>query len=415
MRVLIQEQLQQQKSQESSSPFSQPVPVVGLVPCAVGATYLEEWSPNFRHRNNKGLPKCDSGSTYTSNLVPPLPLRLTIPDNANYQPRSNRGCHNLFSCSLRSFYIALLQATRSFPEISGDATDSSEVEAIKALVGGVVWSQGCNDSIDVPESQRGVLKFLGKSAADSYEDRQAAFLRDMRWGLEGVVLLVHQQLQQRRRRRNPLFSPLAPKACTLPPPEHHWPPIVTVAVTATRPWMVHLSDIRRYQLSAATRVPNLLTVDSLGSFLKTDCVHLTTSAAMSLGQLLAGAMVHLMRPPHPTESPENTSDIQKAQPPSLVLSVSAMVPPSDSNLYAQFSTARSRCEEVLNDYYTRMTKEERRKNKKKYPIFDTGLKPVNFVRALMSYTYPTLYSLFSCGCGYCRCTVRFTSRVSWLS
>lgn len=385
--------------------------VVGLVPTAVGATFLEEWAPIFRHRDIRGIPKCreslkSSGpKSVTPAQVPAATpeihgaqaqvLFLTVPENANYQPEANRGCHNLLACALRSFYGALLQAaavhvrSHNFSsrkhslegETEGERKLEKEggVEAIRALVGGLVWSQGCNDSIDVPSSLQGTLRYLGQAASDTYGNRQAAFMSEVRWCLEGVVHLVHQQIERKNctyagtNTANTHASTDTPLIPPLPPF-----PIVMVAVTGTRPWMVHLRAIRHEQLMASTRIPRLLTVDSLGSFLKTDCVHLTTAAALSLGHLLAVAMQHLLSAPSSTSNATTTADSNIAVGVPL-LSIADIAPPHDLELYAAFCSARCRCEEVLNDYYNNMTREDRLKNKKKYPIFGTGLKPVNFV------------------------------------
>ena len=350
------------------------------------------------------------------------PLFLMIPDNANYQPTANRGCYNLLSCALRSFYGALLQSavhlhsrdhSRSEKEQGqgqeqrqkqqleeGLEGEQQEVSAIRALVGGLLWSQGCNDSINVPSSLQGVLRHLGQTAADTYEDRQETFMREIRWCLEGVILLVHRHVYGTRKREPTATVPACTSDASSSSSSRNSSsstrlpiPIVMVAVTATRPWMVHLRAIQHQQLNAPSRIPRLLTVDSLGSFLKTDCVHLTTAAALSLGHLLATAMRRLLLHPHSAAATHDELDKQ--------LSIADMAPPHDLTLYAAFCDARCRCEEVLNDYYNNMTREDRLLNKKKYPIFGTDLKPVNFVSMLSSVlskanSFPSFRSCLLC-------------------
>lgn len=337
---------------------------VGLVPAAVGGTWLEEWGATFRRREASGTPSCSARPGPGPGSGAAHALYLNMPDNANYQPHANRGCHNLLACALRSFFCALLSSTVALRE-EALLTPEAELRQVRALVGGVVWSQGENDCVEVGRGAGG-LRWLGRAAADTYGDRQAAFMQDLRWCLEGVALLVHQCTTG-------FPQPLAcPQPLRVLPPAGSsasscsWPPIVTVAVTATRPWMVYLREVRGQQLEAALRVPNLLTVDSLGCLLKTDCVHLTTAAALSLGYLLAAAMSVLLLP--------------AATPAGLpVLSIAELASPHDQELHEQFTRARGRCEEVLERHYRAVTREERQLSKKKYPIFGTGLKPVNFV------------------------------------
>ena len=345
--------------------------VVGLVPAAVGATCLEEWEPSFCSRDSSGIPKCTVESTADVKEA----IFISTPDNANYQPHANRGCHNLLSCALRSFYSALLLSAKNI-ELGDLAQD--KVAKIRSLVGGLIWSQGENDTVNVPETSKGVLSHLGPSAADSYADRQAAFLQDFRWAFEGIVWLVYEQSKSQSWDTIPpppnVTSTLAgehvsdnfPKTSSRDWPSS-WPAIVTVAITGTRPWMVHLRDVRHHQLAVASQLPNLITVDSLGGFLKTDCVHLTTAAALILGHLLASAMAHLLSINHAEQSYP------------FPLSIADVATRGDVQHYSLFCKARSRCEDILNDYYNSLTRDERQKNKKKYPIFGTGLKPVNFV------------------------------------
>jgi hypothetical protein len=318
-------------------------------------------------------------------------LCLVTPDNANYQPRANRGCYNLLSCALRSFYGALILSARSAANAPGDSAEH-ELARIRGLVGGVLWSQGENDSIDVPQAQRGVLRHIGNCAATTYEHRQEAFMHDLRWCLEGVVLIVHQNLSAARTLPPPPPSP-ALSSALLPAEEGGggasggscWPPIVLVASTATRPWMVHLRDVRHAQLSAPARVHRLLVVDALGSFLKDDCVHLTAEAVLALGKLLADAMHRLLgggsaSPPRVTQQ-QQEQQLQQEEAQLTTLSIADTASSHDLSLYASFCVARSRCEDVLNAHYSTLTREDRAQSRKKYPIFGTGLKPVNFVSA----------------------------------
>ena len=335
--------------------------VVGLVPAAVGATFLEEWAPNFRCRDSKGLPKCNKlcGEPNNKNSI-----FMTVPDNAKYQPLSHKGCFNLLSCAMRSFYGALLKA--SLKLIGKQMVAEDILKAIRSQVGGLIWSQGCNDSISVPESLEGTLHYLGRTAADTYQDRQSAFMHFVRWCFEGIVALVHQHMISMKFCESAVGECLEEKKRKV----LSWPPIVMVAVTGTRPWMVYLQDIRRQQLAAASQIPNLITVDSLGSFLKNDCVHITTAASLSLGYLLASAMAHLL---HGGEKAHPARQDQ------LNFTVSRAATPQDLSLYRSFCRARSTCERALNNYYNNMTKNDRLKNKKKYPIFESGINPQNFV------------------------------------
>lgn len=196
--------------------------LVGLIPVAVGATALHEWMPEH------------------------------VDDSFASRQAYHAGGSNLFSCALRSIYLALKQSRKS----GGCCCPS---------VLGVLWYQGENDCT------------LGLEAARSYGTRFALFVYELRLAIE-----VLEEISSGAARRPPRVLP-----------------VVTTAITTTRGALLeHLCIVREQQL----RVPEeemegITVVDACGVGLKADCIHLTSQSLALISGEMARQMVSLLRAP----------------------------------------------------------------------------------------------------------------------
>ncbi|CAM9722776.1 unnamed protein product, partial [Ectocarpus fasciculatus] len=123
-----------------------------------------------------------------------------------------------------------------------------------SAIGGILWYQGCND------------------AADSEHVAQTLYPK-----------------------RFPRFMSFVREADRLAASADRIP-VVTVAITSTRPMLTHIKTIRRYQLNQAQLdVPNLAVVDAQGAALSKDSIHLECKSYVLLGYLLKKQMVALKK------------------------------------------------------------------------------------------------------------------------
>ena len=211
--------------------------IVGLIPVAVGATALHEWMPDFP---NEGFLQQQA-----------------------YHP----GGPNLFSCALRSIYLALKQSRG----VSGDFQKSPSIS-------GVLWYQGENDCT------------LGSEAALSYGARFELFLGELRLAVEVLEMIATGSFWQERTK------------CVLP--------VVTTAITSTRGALLeHLCIVREQQLclgsSSGKVLEKVAVVDAVGCGLKVDCIHLTSHSLALLSAEMARQMVALLRDQvQPGKSPQ---------------------------------------------------------------------------------------------------------------
>ena len=217
--------------------------MVGLIPAAVGGASLEEWMPDYIWNGNNA-----EGGTLSPIYYP--------------------GCHNLFSCALRSAYLSLRSC--------GGGS-----------IRGILWYQGCTDA-----SMEGELPH-------TYSRRFQSFVTCMRSMIQAVQRFVADELRHEKL-VNFSLSATAPDNEPFNLPDQHAEddppqliPIVTVAVTSTRPWL-SLDLIRRQQLLASQEIPSLDVVDAFGSLLAADCIHLTTLSLLRLGIRMASSMLRLL-------------------------------------------------------------------------------------------------------------------------
>jgi hypothetical protein len=247
---------------------------INLIPTAIGSTSLEEWAPGY-------LPGLGASSGLTFTTTPNA--------NATY----HEGCPNILSCAMRSLFLALMSIQ--------PASDSggSSVATKKVRVHGILWYQGENDATLPPEK------------AGSYGERFSSFLQEVRWivsVIESVVNFLRRYEREHERVGLEIMHGEVSGA------EDHWglddfpeftsrtaphplvhPPIVTTAITSTRPWLRELSSIRQQQLASANRANGIAVVDAFGLILKPDCIHLTGDSALIIGERMALEMIALQR------------------------------------------------------------------------------------------------------------------------
>ena len=228
---------------------------LGLLPCAVGATSLNEWLPDFfltniiKIKTQKDSPVI--GEKDVISVEVPICDNagfLRVPPNALYQ----FGCLNLFACTLRSIFQSLHIISSMFNEVSFD---------------GILWYQGCNDATQTRE------------VACSYRERFEQFVRNLHESIRSIVEYVGNNSRDGFK----LFLPMQL-------------PMLTVVITATRPWMTHLEIVRNQQVSCDMMVVlsekmegsvYIKAIDAFGLPLKSDNVHLMAISSYHLGVCLA--------------------------------------------------------------------------------------------------------------------------------
>lgn len=185
------------------------------------------------------------------------------PPNACYSPHNV----NILGCALRSVYLSVL------------ALSPDERTRAGSAIGGILWYQGCNDAADSEHV-----------AQTLYPKRFPRFMSFVR---EAVQVIVQAAVLRCRPSDAPLCAycdkdRLAASADRIP--------VVTVAITSTRPMLTHIKTIRRYQLNQAQLdVPNLAVVDAQGAALSKDSIHLECKSYVLLGYLLKKQMVALKK------------------------------------------------------------------------------------------------------------------------
>ena len=186
------------------------------------------------------------------------------PSNACYHPHNI----NILGCALRSVYLSVLALDQ------GETTHLDSEPAI----GGILWYQGCNDAAD--------SKYVAETLYSMRFPRLMAFVR------EAVQVIVEGAVS---RWTEPTPSSTCVDNGRLTSCAMHIP-VVTVAITSTRPILKHIKAIRRYQLNQAQRdVPNLAVVDAQGAALSKDSIHLECESYIVLGCLLKKQMVALRK------------------------------------------------------------------------------------------------------------------------
>jgi hypothetical protein len=130
----------------------------GLIPVAIGGTGINEWLPDYGL--NKNCNKiCSSYSSCKDDVVPILTIDIDNKDNSIEFPNAKYydRCFNLFSCALRSIYLALSTNKKDDYQSKADDVDIS-----------VLFYQGESDCT------------IGKAMADTYTDRFQLFVADFK-------------------------------------------------------------------------------------------------------------------------------------------------------------------------------------------------------------------------------------------
>lgn len=258
-----------------------------LIPAAVGSSYLHEWQPDYRAvLSDSNIPACCKDGF------------LLTPPNAAYHSLdpTTFSCPNLFSAALRCVYKAFKSLTKKS----------------HCSITGVLWFQGENDAS------------LPTEAAAKYGQNFAHFVQKLRHHLCQITNFM-MACECRIKGDNLLSSPLQVPI-----------PIVTAAITSTRVWLKEQRLIREQQLSysyshahtqprtqssssqsvTSEDEADISVIDTFGSVLKPDCIHLCTSAQIDLGFRFAREMARLLSRQHGTcrskqldESLHLTSDL----------------------------------------------------------------------------------------------------------
>jgi hypothetical protein len=253
--------------------------VVGLIPMAVGSTSIAEWQPD-----------------YVSNYS--VSERGTVlPDtNARYHPNAL----NIFTCALRTLYLALKQLI--FDQCGHNVSLRKLIR-----VAGMVWYQGENDTA----ADGSTVDITSQTHVGSYTQQFIRFLGCF-GKCSGLVieLLLHEY------QLDVLYDALSVVCQNVP--------VVTVAVTTTRPWLCRppgqLSVIREQQLSLPALLnsgrllwdtglhdnpsmdwgifspSNFTVIDSFGLPMRADGVHLTAMGYIRLGIESAHQLAGVNRP-----------------------------------------------------------------------------------------------------------------------
>lgn len=257
--------------------------VVGLIPTAVGATYLEEWLPDAKTNSD------DYSKMYFPN------------------------CPNLMSCALRSIFLAVMSLQfKSHQNLANNKPN------IRCMIKGILWYQGCNDTThsdgNSPDDNGGLSANIPKQV-EHYDENVCKFLKHFQKNIQKILQYCSYLLSKDSEKSLIEFNNLVfgwersdntsgPLDIVIP----HNPifPIVSVAITATRPWMKYLSVIRQKQFDtyALMQFMSYDMVDAFGGWLQSDCVHLQSISAHLIGILLANHMLQLCKhknvPPEPT-------------------------------------------------------------------------------------------------------------------
>lgn len=190
------------------------------------------------------------------------------PQNAKYCPSNV----NILGCALRSVHNAILAGC------SDDNQDPYE------LIGGILWYQGCNDAVDLEHVSRVMYPKRFPKLMEYIREALVVVANGAQKQLRSSGLTDDEALHRLLLDKNVRFH----AGISIP--------IVTVAITSTRPMLRHIKEIRQYQLNYANKeVPNLAVVDALGAALSQDSIHLETKSYLILGHLLALQMLNLKK------------------------------------------------------------------------------------------------------------------------
>ena len=299
---------------------------VGLIPVSVGSTFLAEWTADYLPKSKRMMPvlgghnayhvatarsaRSDISSSSTSQpngITSILDYDVSVqgfvnaPPNAQWHPF---GCSNLMSCAMRTIYRALLSLPVSHQNVqpssqphhdadargNGREWQQQRVHALPQLTG-LLWYQGENDCSGTSDDGDDEST---TASAHSYGDRCAAVIGQFRLLATAVTELARMARGEAEvdATRNFLRNLIIARAegdtekdksdnadgdqgtaalqGDQEPSSVGTIPVVSVAVTTTRPWLVHLPTIRQQQLAMPTRVAHLSVVDAFGCTLQPD-------------------------------------------------------------------------------------------------------------------------------------------------
>jgi hypothetical protein len=288
--------------------------------------------------------------------------------------------HNLFSCSMRSLFLALLSIFASPSHAIHSLPDQdTRLSFLRRTIGGLLWYQGCNDAVPLSSAPP------TPSPASVYSTRLVSLLQSIRSYCDWICFLIDLSIFPPQ----PLLTTTPPSLSTSPLP------IVIVAITSTRPWLTLIREIRSVQLDVAAlsccsssalghSISPVCTVDTLGYPLQPDCVHLTAHSSFRLGYLLAQALDTVRTSTGPS-------------PP--LLADTLQLPYLDRYLQSLYTLLRSLSEHTLETHYSihreplcpsaallsphappaAPSDQDPPRRSSSLPILQTGLKPVNFV------------------------------------
>ena len=295
---------------------------VGLIPVSVGSTFLAEWTADYLPKSTQmpvqvgqnndfhvpsTLSVCTSSIPQPNDIVMVLDYDISdqgfvnVPTNAQYHHNNSHdhpgGCFNLISCAMRSIYRALvsLPAAPHHHDTDAAADDVNNrgqqyVHALLPQLTGLLWYQGENDCSSTSNDNGDELSM---ASAETYGERCAVVIGQFRMLMTAVTMLarmtrgevdidaVRGSLREliitgteRDTRKDKCDNADADQGTTSlgdqGPRSVGVIPVVSVAVTTTRPWLVHLSTIRQQQLAMPKKVAQLSVVDAFGCALQSD-------------------------------------------------------------------------------------------------------------------------------------------------
>lgn len=186
---------------------------------------------------------------------------LVPPNNAVYHMDGV----NILGCALRSAHETVTSSILYASESS-----LSKVNMLDCTIGGILWYQGCNDAADT--------EYV---ATELYKTR---FPKLMSYIRDAIVVII--QGACRRMNSGNVSSTLVCADDTIRCYGLSIP-IVSVAITSTRPMLKHIKHIRQYQINEAKMVvPNMAVVDAYGAALSKDSIHLECKAYIILGHII---------------------------------------------------------------------------------------------------------------------------------
>jgi hypothetical protein len=282
--------------------------MIGLIPTAVGATFLEEWSPSFipivanplttsaisSSSISDGSGGGDNEDAHSSDYskgsgrLQQTPVcnefgRLCVPDNCKYA----KGCINLLSSALRTLYASLI----SIPP---------QRRAVRFA--GILWYQGENDAS------------LAENEALTYGRRFDSFLNHLNRLLESLIRIVRLKRElnfwqitfSSGNSNNSSSGSSGGSSCGGDSEDgagKNIVPLISVAITTTRrAQCVNRDAVRFQQLERKNTITsgNMLDfivdmVDSFGLPLQNDNVHINLSSILALGKKISAVYSQIIR------------------------------------------------------------------------------------------------------------------------